>query len=151
VRAYFAEVTAGSPVPVLALHSTFTRENVFGYITGPDVRYEARVRLRVPTTRRFRICNGDLLLSDTLVGADGSCMGLGPVAPTLCRAIVDAGYRDPAVRGHRSLRRGGGADRVDPPRLRRRADPDPGVPPGSGADGDDPRGAPGRRTPMIDV
>jgi dihydrodipicolinate synthase/N-acetylneuraminate lyase len=108
VRAYFAAVTAGSPVPVLVIHQTFTRDhaappsvladvvrrdNVFGYITGPDVRFEARVRLRVPATRRFWICNGGLLLYGTLMGADGACMWLGAVAPALCRAIVDAGYR----------------------------------------------------------
>ncbi|MQG57025.1 MAG: dihydrodipicolinate synthase family protein [SAR202 cluster bacterium] len=107
IDSYFDAVTAGSPVPVVIIHQTFTgvpaaspeqigelcaRENVFGYITDHDVRLEGRVRLCVPESRRFWICNGGLLLPGTLMGANGACMWLGNVAPALCAEIVGSGF-----------------------------------------------------------
>jgi dihydrodipicolinate synthase/N-acetylneuraminate lyase len=107
IDSYFDAVIAGSPVPVVIIHQTFTgvpaaspeqigelcaRENVFGYIKDHDIRFEGRVRLYVPTNRRFWICNGGLLLPGTLMGADGACMWLGNVAPALCTQIVSLGY-----------------------------------------------------------
>ncbi|HJO82653.1 MAG: dihydrodipicolinate synthase family protein [SAR202 cluster bacterium] len=106
VEAYFDAVIPGSPVPVVIIHQTFTgvpaaspeligelcaRDNVFGYITNHDIRYEGRVRLYVPESRRFWICNGGLLLPGTLMGANGACMWLGNVAPALCTDVIGHG------------------------------------------------------------
>jgi len=107
VEGYFKEVTFHSPVPVIVIHQTFTGspaappealgvvcqlDKVFGYITDHDVRFEARVRPHVPDDRRFWICNGGLLLYGMLMGANGACMWLGNVAPSLCEDIVKAGF-----------------------------------------------------------
>ena len=77
VVSYFARVTARAPVPIIVIHQTFDGvpaapadvlgavvglDNVFGYITDHDVRFEASVRLQAPKDRRFWICNGGLLL-----------------------------------------------------------------------------------------
>ena len=100
---YFAAVTRGSPLPVVVIHQTFSgvpaappevigevcsMDNVFGYITDHDLRFEGYVRPLVPQSRRFWICNGDLLAYGGLLGANGACMWLGNVAPKLCVSIM---------------------------------------------------------------
>ena len=66
-------------------------DNVFGYITDHDIRFEAYVRSEVPDNRRFWICNGGLLAYGALMGADGACMWLGNIAPKLCMDIMRHG------------------------------------------------------------
>ena len=105
---YFTSVLSGSPAPVVVIHQTPTKEpaappevigaicqmdNVYGYVTDHDIRFEANVRPLVPSDRRFWICNGGLLLYGTLMGANGACMWLGNVAPSLCVNIVEAGHQ----------------------------------------------------------
>ena len=107
VEAYFLKVTSESPVPVVVIHQTFTGvpaappeligdlislDNVFGYITDHDIRFEGRVRIYAPEQKRFWICNGGLLLAGAAMGANGTCMWLGNIAPALCRDIVAKGY-----------------------------------------------------------
>ena len=107
IEAYFRTVTLGSPVPVVVIHQTFTGvpaaspeligdlialDNVFGYITDHDIRFEGRVRIYAPEHKRFWICNGGLLLAGAAMGANGTCMWLGNIAPALCRDIVAKGY-----------------------------------------------------------
>ena len=66
-------------------------DNVFGYITDHDIRFEGYVRSEVPDSRRFWICNGGLLAYGALMGANGACMWLGNIAPKLCMDIMTLG------------------------------------------------------------
>lgn len=103
---YFDEVRSRSPLPVVVIHQTFTgvpaaspeviseicsHDNVFGYITDHDIRFEGRVALTFPQDKRFWICNGGLLLAGAVMGASGACMWLGNIAPELCRGIMGSG------------------------------------------------------------
>ena len=106
VESYFTQVTARAPVPIVLIHQTFDGvpaapadvlgalvglNNVFGYITDHDVRFEAVVHSHAPTDRRFWICNGGLLLFGALLGANGACMWLGNIMPSLCMDIMRLG------------------------------------------------------------
>ena len=106
VERYFAMVTARAPAPIIVIHQTFDSvpaapadvlgalvglDNVFDYITDHDVRFEAVVRLHAPKDRRFWICNGGLLLYGALFGANGACMWLGNIMPSLCMDIMRLG------------------------------------------------------------
>ena len=106
VGSYFDAVTRGAPLPVVVIHQTFSgvpaaspetlgsvcsMENVFGYITDHDIRFEGYVRSEVPDSRRFWICNGGLLAYGALMGANGACMWLGNIAPKLCMDIMTLG------------------------------------------------------------
>ena len=108
VMAYFEEVTRQAPRPVVIIHQTFSGtpaaspetlgavcalDNVFGYITDHDIRFESYVRPLVLNSRRFWICNGGLLAYGALMGATGACMWLGNVAPGLCRDIMALGLQ----------------------------------------------------------
>ncbi len=106
VLRYFDEVRSQSPVPLIVIHQTFTgvpaaspevlaevcaHDNVFGYITDHDIRFEGRVALSFPQDKRFWICNGGLLLAGAVMGATGACMWLGNIAPALCKDIMGSG------------------------------------------------------------
>ena len=106
VETYFDAITRHAPLPVVVIHQTFSgvpaaspetlgavcsMENVFGYITDHDIRFEAYVRSEVPDSRRFWICNGGLLAYGALMGANGACMWLGNIAPKLCMDIMTHG------------------------------------------------------------
>ncbi len=106
--AYFTEVLFRSPVPVVVIHQTPTREpaappevlsaicqmdNVYGYVTDHDIRFESWVRPGVPEDRKFWTCNGSLLLPGVLIGANGAMMWLGNVAPELAVEIVRLGHQ----------------------------------------------------------
>ena len=103
---YFGDVCSRSPLPVVVIHQTFTgvpaaspgviseicsHDNVFGYITDHDIRFEGRVALTFPQDKRFWICNGGLLLAGAAMGANGACMWLGNIAPELCGGIMASG------------------------------------------------------------
>ena len=107
IEQYFESFTSRSPVPVVVIHQTFSNapaappevlgaiceyDNVFGYITDVDIRFENYVRALVPQDRRFWTCNGGLLAYGMLMGANGACMWLGNVAPALCTEIVQLGH-----------------------------------------------------------
>ena len=108
VEDYFESIARRSPLPVVVIHQTFSgapaaspeilgavcaMDNVFGYITDHDIRFEAYVRSEVPDDRRFWICNGGLLAYGALMGANGACMWLGNVAPKLCMDIMTLGLK----------------------------------------------------------
>ena len=63
-------------------------DNVFGYITSDNLRFESRVRTFVPRNKRFWISNGSLLLPGAILGADGGCMMLANVAPQECHDVI---------------------------------------------------------------
>ena len=106
VEIYFDAINRHTPLPVVVIHQTFSgvpaaspetlgavcsMENVFGYITDHDIRFEGYVRSEVPGSRRFWICNGGLLAYGALMGANGACMWLGNIAPKLCMDIMTLG------------------------------------------------------------
>ncbi len=108
IEGYFDSVARQSPLPVIVIHQTFSgtpaaspeilgavcaMDNIFGYITDHDIRFEAYVRSEVPDNRRFWICNGGLLAYGALMGANGACMWLGNVAPKLCMDIMTLGLQ----------------------------------------------------------
>ena len=108
IEGYFESVARQSPLPVIVIHQTFSgvpaaqpetlgavcaMDNVFGYITDHDIRFEAYVRSEVPDSRRFWICNGGLLAYGALMGANGACMWLGNVAPKLCMDVMTLGLQ----------------------------------------------------------
>lgn len=126
VMAYFEEVT-WSPIPVVIIHQTFNGtpaaspetlgaicelDNVFGYITDHDIRFESYVRPLVPNYQRFWICNGGLLSYGALMGATGACMWLGNVAPRLCRDIMALGLQGRFAETRRLQARASLLDRV---------------------------------------
>jgi 4-hydroxy-tetrahydrodipicolinate synthase len=110
VRQYFEQVVPRISVPVVIIHQpapgTFlggpasiampaemigelvAMENVFGYITSSDIRFESRVRAFVPAEKKFWACNGSLLLAGAVIGANGACMMLGNVAPRQCCDVL---------------------------------------------------------------
>ena len=105
---YFTSVLSGSPAPVVVIHQTPTKEpaappevigaicqmdNVYGYVTDHDIRFESWVRPGVPDDRKFWTCNGSLLLPGMLIGANGAMMWLGNVAPELTVEIVRLGHQ----------------------------------------------------------
>jgi dihydrodipicolinate synthase/N-acetylneuraminate lyase len=105
---YFTNVLPRSPSPIIVIHQTPTREpaappevigaicqmdNVYGYVTDHDVRFESWVRPYVPEDRKFWTCNGSLLLPGMLIGANGAMMWLGNVAPELAVEIVRLGHQ----------------------------------------------------------
>ena len=110
VVGYFNEVIPRAAAPVVIIHqmapglflSTSTgvgaapeivadllaRDNVYGYITSADIRFEARVLSLLKADRRFWMGNACILLAGAAMGANGACMMLGNVAPQACHDIM---------------------------------------------------------------
>lgn len=109
---YFEQVLARCPVPVLLMHqceparfggaappaappdilaSIADMDNVFGYVTDHDVRFESRVRRRIKTDRRFWICNGSLMLHGTLIGCNGTTTAFANIWPAALDELLRLG------------------------------------------------------------
>jgi len=110
VRGYFERVIPRAAAPVVIIHQmapgTFLNsgsapgapaeligelaamENVFGYITSDNLRFEARVRLFVPPEKKFWTANGSILLTGAAAGANGGCLMLANVFPAECREVL---------------------------------------------------------------
>ena len=110
VRGYFEQVIPRAAAPVVVIHQmapgTFlsgssrvgataellgeivSLDNVFGYITSDNLRFEARVRCFVPTTKRFWAANGSLLLPTAALGANGASLMLANVFPQECHHVI---------------------------------------------------------------
>lgn len=112
VEPYFDELLPRTPLPVLLMHQTdpaafghaaqpagppellaeiTNRDNVFGYVTDHDVRWEARVRWGVRDDRRFWICNGSLILHGTLIGCNGTTTAFANIWPTALHELLTRG------------------------------------------------------------
>jgi len=99
---YFRQVLPRCPVPVLLMHQcaparfgmaadpaaspevlagVVDMDNVFGYVTDHDVRFEAQVRRCISQERRFWICNGSLILHGTLIGCNGTTTAFANIWP----------------------------------------------------------------------
>lgn len=66
-------------------------DNVFGYVTDHDMRFEARVRRYVPEDKRFWICNGSMILSGTLIGCNGTTTAFSNIWPSALKELLDLG------------------------------------------------------------
>jgi 4-hydroxy-2-oxoglutarate aldolase len=110
VRGYFEQVIPRAAAPVVIIHQmapgTFlnsgsapgapaeligelvARDNVFGYITSDNLRFEARVRLFAPREKPFWTANGSILLTGAAAGANGGCLMLANVFPRECREVL---------------------------------------------------------------
>lgn len=110
VAGYFEQVVPRAAVPVVVIHQMapglflstsaaagatpeligeiVAMDNVYGYITYDNIRFEARVRQLVPASKKFWTCNGSLLLAGAALGANGGCMMLANVAPQECHDVI---------------------------------------------------------------
>lgn len=112
VRPYFQQVLRRSPLPVLLMHQCnperfglagavaaepevigeVTRmDNVFGYVTDHDLRFEARVRWHVPPQCRFWICNGSIVLAGALIGCNGTTTAFANLWPDALKRLLELG------------------------------------------------------------
>ncbi|MDA0920391.1 MAG: dihydrodipicolinate synthase family protein [Planctomycetota bacterium] len=109
VESYFKQVLARCPVPVLLMHqpepvsfglagrpaaspevlaAIANMDNVFGYVTDHDLRFEVRVRDLVASEKRFWICNGSIILQGTLIGCNGTTTAFSNIWPeALCTLL----------------------------------------------------------------
>lgn len=109
---YFEQVLPRCPVPVLLMHqcepvrfglaaapaaapdvlgAVVDMDNVFGYVTDHDVRFEAGVRRCVQRERRFWICNGSLILHGTLIGCNGTTTAFANIWPAALDELLRLG------------------------------------------------------------
>ena len=110
IRGYFEQVIPRAAVPVIVIHQTapgmflqtgitastspemigeiVAGDNVYGYITYDNIRFESRVRQFVPADKKFWISNASLLLPGAAIGANGGCMMLVNVAPRECQEVL---------------------------------------------------------------
>ena len=121
VADYFEQVLPRCPVPVLLMHQCIPErfgragppaatpeiigrvaamDNVFGYVTDHDVRFEARVRWHVPIDRRFWICNGSLILQGAMIGCNGTTTAFANVWPAALRDLLQFGIAGKFDEGH---------------------------------------------------
>jgi 4-hydroxy-2-oxoglutarate aldolase len=112
VAVYFEQVLPRCPVPVLLMHQSIPErfglagppaatpevigrvagmDNVFGYVTDHDVRFEARVRWHVPADRRFWICNGSMILQSAMIGCNGTTTAFANVWPAALGDLLRCG------------------------------------------------------------
>ena len=112
VESYFKQVLARCPVPVLLMHqpepasfglagrpaarpevlaAVTNLDNVFGYVTDHDLRFEARVRELVSPDKRFWICNGSIILQGTLIGCNGTTTAFSNIWPDALHTLLKLG------------------------------------------------------------
>lgn len=112
IEPYFEQVLARCPVPVLLMHqsepasfglagrpagsaellaSVANRDNVFGYVTDHDLRFEARVRDLISSEKRFWICNGSIILQGTLIGCNGTTTAFSNIWPAALHTLLKLG------------------------------------------------------------
>lgn len=112
VESYFSQVLKRCPVPVLLMHqpepASFglagrpaaspevlaeiaNSENVFGYVTDHDLRFEVRVRDLVSPNKRFWICNGSIILQGTLIGCNGTTTAFSNIWPAALHQLLKLG------------------------------------------------------------
>jgi len=112
VESFYERFLARTPLPVLVMHQCnperfgFAGEpaatpevigrvchmqNVFGYVTDHDVRFEARVRRCVPDDKNFWICNGSMILFGTSIGCNGTTTAFANVWPDALQQLLELG------------------------------------------------------------
>lgn len=112
IESYFDQVLKRCPVPVLLMHqpepasfglagrpaaspevlaSIANSDNVFGYVTDHDLRFEVRVRDLVSRQKRFWICNGSIILQGTLIGCNGTTTAFSNIWPDALHQLLKLG------------------------------------------------------------
>ena len=112
IEDYFSAVLPRCPVPVLLMHQcepasfgvapppaaspdvlgrVTNMDNVFGYVTDHDLRFEARVRPHVRDDRRFWICNGSIIVQGTLIGCNGTTTAFSNIWPAALDELLRLG------------------------------------------------------------
>jgi dihydrodipicolinate synthase/N-acetylneuraminate lyase len=112
VESYFEQVLARCPVPALLMHqpepvsfglagrpaatpevlaAVANMDNVFGYVTDHDLRFEVRVRDLVSPEKRFWICNGSIILQGTLIGCNGTTTAFSNIWPAALHKLLKLG------------------------------------------------------------
>lgn len=112
IESYFNQILPRCPVPVLLMHQSdparfglaaepaappevlagvADMDNVFGYVTDHDVRFEARVHRCLTRDRRFWICNGSLILHGTLIGCNGTTTAFSNIWPDALDRLLRLG------------------------------------------------------------
>jgi dihydrodipicolinate synthase/N-acetylneuraminate lyase len=112
VESYFKQVLARCPVAVLLMHqpepvsfglagrpaaspevlaAIANMDNVFGYVTDHDLRFEVRVRDLVASEKRFWICNGSIILQGTLIGCNGTTTAFSNIWPEAMHTLLKLG------------------------------------------------------------
>lgn len=115
IESYFQQVLERSPVPVLLMHqpepasfglagrpaasaevlaAIANSDNVFGYVTDHDLRFEVRVRDLVSAQKRFWICNGSIILQGTLIGCNGTTTAFSNIWPDALHQLLKLGMED---------------------------------------------------------
>ena len=112
IRDYFTEVLKFSPLPVLLMHQgeplnfgvapkpvaspqllgeIASMDNVFGYVTEHDMRFESTVRKYVPDDKKFWVCNGSMILLGTLIGCNGTTTAFSNIWPNAMKDLLKMG------------------------------------------------------------
>ena len=117
---YFLDVLKNTPLPVLLMHQgqplnfgvapkpvaspeilgrIASMENVFGYVTEHDMRFESTVRNYVPEEKRFWICNGSMILLGTLIGCNGTTTAFSNIWPDALKELLKIGIKGEFEKG----------------------------------------------------
>ena len=120
IRSYFSEVLKHTPLPVLLMHqgeplnfgvapkpvsdpetlgSIASMDNVFGYVTEHDMRFESTVRKYVPENKRFWICNGSMILLGALIGCNGTTTAFSNIWPDALKELLKIGIKGDFEKG----------------------------------------------------
>ena len=120
IRSYFLEVLKHTPLPVLLMHqgdplnfgvapkpvsdpeilgSIASMDNVFGYVTEHDMRFESTVRKYVPENKKFWICNGSMILLGTLIGCNGTTTAFSNIWPDALKELLKIGIKGDFEKG----------------------------------------------------
>jgi dihydrodipicolinate synthase/N-acetylneuraminate lyase len=112
IPSYFEQVLSRCPVPALLMHqpepasfglagrpaaspevlaAVTNMDNVFGYVTDHDLRFEVRVRDLVSPEKRFWICNGSMILQGTLIGCNGTTTAFSNIWPAALHQLLKLG------------------------------------------------------------
>tara|TARA_B100000902_G_scaffold136332_1_gene134596 strand:- start:1069 stop:2007 length:939 start_codon:yes stop_codon:yes gene_type:complete len=112
INEYFNDVLKHSPLPVLLMHQgdplnfgvapkpvanpqllgeIASMDNVFGYVTEHDMRFESTVRNYVPENKKFWICNGSMILLGTLIGCNGTTTAFANIWPNAMKNLLKMG------------------------------------------------------------
>lgn len=114
VELYYNELLPRAPLPVLIMHQTAPQlfgqapppaadaqtlariasaQNVFGYVTDHDLRFEAIVHHHITTPNLpFWVCNGSIILQGALIGANGTTTAFANIWPNALHDLLQLAH-----------------------------------------------------------